>query len=1062
MALLKYYKRALLVVALSCGPPVTETTWAAKLTDSVPDRIVRLEAEAKIKAAEWNEQSIATAINDLNVAEQQCEVLELSVKRASILRTIAQFDFMLGNEDPGKRSLLLALRLVPREEKSEEVSILALLLSSTKGRGSSHAETQGYLNKINAIDERFLSQEALAAKFYALADKAYNERDTKSAIDLSSRSVEIWSKLQAIDDEAFGLLLLGYAHSTNTAYSTGLELVRSALEKFESTQNKRGIALSNIALGNILTTIDDKQAALNAYQRAERMFPSGVDQLELARLFNGMGHIYEDYGLLPESLDYRKKALALFRSDHHVFGELAVLIRIAKLEYLTGDETSAHTGFLQAMGLARRLNDKYSQLIIEEELADFHFFLKSFDHSKAGYLKFVASADKLGLKRDKGPILNKLGRLYQLEGDEQRARQSYIESIALSRELVNPITEADALFNFATLHYEHGRGEEALDVAAKSLELTNSLYANVDNSRLKTNYHSTNYERYKFVIGMMMSTARLNSDNANQINVLRILEQSFSQAMLEGLALAGDGFTSDAEPGTLQRRKELLTILNAKSDELTQMLSDGTDRAETEAKAVEIRDIQLRLEEIRAELKQKSPIYSAIKNPEPFDVGDFQANVLDENSVLLEFSLGTDESYLWAVDRTSVNAYYLPPRDRIEARVEKLRGLLSGREILAGEALEVYQKRIADADAEYLVEARALSEELLWQAADKIKGKRLIVVADGRLNYFPIGSLPMPGSGSDEPILLGQEVVYEPSASALKLFKMETKTEHMPSKDLLVYADPVFSKSDERLTGLDAANAGFVSTILGTFRSGASLDSMPRLPASELEAKSISDVVGINQTTVRSGFAANRESVINSDITDYKILHFATHGLIDEKRPELSGILLSLFDKDGKPQDGGFIRLQDVYGLNLHADLVVLSACDTGIGKEVKGEGVMSLNNAFLQSGAKSVVSSLWKVDDNATKELMTEFYRGIAADGLTASAALRQAQIKMYNDPRFRSPFFWAAFTAQGDYQRVPQISRGFGSWIYIAGIFLLLMFGIYGYRRFLTQSRKIAKTQR
>ena len=145
------------------------------------------------------------------------------------------------------------------------------------------------------------------------------------------------------------------------------------------------------------------------------------------------------------------------------------------------------------------------------------------------------------------------------------------------------------------------------------------------------------------------------------------------------------------------------------------------------------------------------------------------------------------------------------------------------------------------------------------------------------------------------------------------------------------------------------------------------------------------------------------------------------------------------------------IRLQDVYGLNLRSDLVVLSACETGIGKEVRGEGLMSLNNAFLQAGAKTVVSSLWKVDDTATKLLMTNFYQAIATEGLTASAALRKAQIAMYKDPRYSSPFHWAAFTAQGDYQRVPGVSSHYAIWIFGFGIVcaLLLSGALYDCKR-------------
>ncbi|MEO7658856.1 MAG: CHAT domain-containing protein, partial [Pyrinomonadaceae bacterium] len=261
----------------------------------------------------------------------------------------------------------------------------------------------------------------------------------------------------------------------------------------------------------------------------------------------------------------------------------------------------------------------------------------------------------------------------------------------------------------------------------------------------------------------------------------------------------------------------------------------------------------------------------------------------------------------------------------------------------------------------------------------------------------------------------------------------------------LIFADPVYAKTDERLKGTDSNNSTIGSRVSGNLRSFESLHSLSRLPGSDKEAVSIAKVIGSDNATIRSGFEANRQSVLAPDVTNFKIIHFAAHGLIEEDRPELSGIVLSLFDRAGEPQDGGIIRLQDVYGMRLSADIVVLSACDTGMGKEVKGEGLVSLNNAFIQAGARTVISSLWKVDDTATQVLMTEFYRTLVSDRLTAAAALRNAQLKMYRDPRFRSPFYWASFTAHGDMWKVPALENHIDYRYIILPILLILLVGIY-----------------
>jgi CHAT domain-containing protein len=199
-------------------------------------------------------------------------------------------------------------------------------------------------------------------------------------------------------------------------------------------------------------------------------------------------------------------------------------------------------------------------------------------------------------------------------------------------------------------------------------------------------------------------------------------------------------------------------------------------------------------------------------------------------------------------------------------------------------------------------------------------------------------------------------------------------------------------------------------------------------------------------------FKANRSLATSSDLSHYKIVHFATHGILNSDHPELSGLVLSLVNEAGQPEDG-FLRLRDIYNLNLPADLVVLSACNTGLGRDVRGEGLVGLTRGFMYAGSSAVVASLWKVDDEATADLMKHFYHAMLVEGLRPPAALRQAQIAVWKQQRWRAPYFWAGFILQGEYDRAifpREYSRHRGSGLAVAGIILLILSGaLYAFRR-------------
>ncbi|HKX31999.1 MAG TPA: CHAT domain-containing protein, partial [Blastocatellia bacterium] len=457
---------------------------------------------------------------------------------------------------------------------------------------------------------------------------------------------------------------------------------------------------------------------------------------------------------------------------------------------------------------------------------------------------------------------------------------------------------------------------------------------------------------------------------------------------------------------------------------------------------------------------------------------EIQRQVLDPDTLLLEYSLGERRSFLFAVTPTEIQSFVLPGRNEIERQTKRMLALLeaSGRpqafksmaarrrwertiQLLAGPgrarkfkspaAKQRWEERVRD---DYQRSAALLSRSLLAPVGELLSHKRLLIVGDGVLHYLPFAALPEPAAEASSassstmrrqgrtaglpPLVVNHEIAMIPSASTLAVLRQELNGRPVASKMVAVLADPVFDRDDERLTALprekipeapefqwsvsdrNSAPGGISGALFRQSETGPAPDLMiPRLPGSRREAEAIMTLVPETQKMAAFDFDANLATARSAELGAYRYLHFATHGLINSERPELSGLVLSLVDREGNRQPG-ILRTQDIYNLKLPVELVVLSACRTALGKESGGEGVMGLTRGFFYAGARRVIASLWMVNDSATAELMRRFYHELLSEKrLSPAAALRAAQVSMWRERKWEAPYYWAAFTLQGEW---------------------------------------------
>ncbi len=524
----------------------------------------------------------------------------------------------------------------------------------------------------------------------------------------------------------------------------------------------------------------------------------------------------------------------------------------------------------------------------------------------------------------------------------------------------------------------------------------------------------------------------------------RINEQSRARSLLEMLSETNAAITEGVPAELLKRKQEnfdrqqdiadILTGINISSEEMKKK------PAELDA---ELEKLQAEYEEIENQIRTASPRYATLTANKPLTLAEVQQNVLDDQTVLVEYALQSDDSYLFAVSKGSVSLFKLPARAQVEKLATDLRAQLIPAKLQrrivgidvaeANRGLGVASSAPEDA-APFVAASNALYKAVLEPVAGIVGEKRLMIVADGALNYVPFEVLLKtadPGDFSSLGYLVKtNEVVYAPSASVVGAIKQQrTKA---TGRSMLIIADPVFNSNDARARKGPAAAAGDAEVrglgiqgalvdVAGstTPASNATMEGLPlaRLNGTRVEADQISRLVRSSggQADVWLDLDANEDNVTTRDVSKYRIIHVATHGLLNAERPQFTGVVLSLV---GNKTHDGFVRTDEVFNLRLGSPLVMLSACETGLGKEKRGEGVMGLTRAFMYAGAPTVGVSLWSVADKSTADLMTDFYkRLLSAENTTSSGALRGAQLAMISGKKYSAPFYWAPFVLVGDW---------------------------------------------
>jgi len=766
-----------------------------------------------------------------------------------------------------------------------------------------------------------------------------------------------------------------------------------------------GSALSNI--GKIYSDLADWQTALEYYAQALTVFrASGLKPYEAITLGN-IGIAYHQSGEQEKALEYLEQSLPIIRAAGNKNSEAYTLLNIGRVYRRLGDFEEALSYYDQALAIQQQTGNRADASETLDEYGLVYSAQGHYDKALAHHRQALEIQRATGNVRREAVALTNLGDTYRLSGEPEKALEQYHQALAIFRSIDDLSTAAVALEGIARTEQKRGKLADARKYIEESLALRETVRSRSGSLQLRASYRATIEKAYEFYIDVLMQQ-KLDAD------ALHASERGRARSLLEQLSEARIDIRQGVDSSLIEKERDLTRVLNAKAQrEMTLKARKGSSDEITRVQR-EISELEDQYQQVQAAIRKSSPQYSALTQPQPLDLKGIQRE-LDPNTVLLEYSLGEERSYVWVITQNSLKTYALPQRQEIENVARRVSGSLAARSTTVVESAAQRRERIARADAEFEKAASELSRMILAPASAEFGKKRLVVVADGALQYVPFAALSV---ASNRRLIVDHELVSLPSASAFALQRQILANRPLAPETVAVIADPVFSTNDVRLNPGARVNELASTRIIehGPGGPGGQL-SIPRLPFTRWEADQILAVSPAGSTLKAVGFNANRAVAGNGELSHYRYVHFATHGYVDTERAGFSAVVLSMFDKDGKPQDG-FLRTHDIYNLKLPAELVVLSACETGLGKEVTGEGLEGLTRAFMYAGARRVVVSLWNVNDKATASLMQRLYTEMLRSNKTPAAALRAAQIEMLRARQWQSPYFWAPFVMQGEWK--------------------------------------------
>jgi len=846
-----------------------------------------------------------------------------------------------------------------------------------------------------------------ARQLLQLSEKQ-NENNHSLALQTANRALEI---SKSLGDESGIATALGQVARCYFAQSDLVEATNTYQQALESWRQQGNVHYQAETL-NMLGYIDAEkgewQSAISYFTQAEAINKESDPEL-MGQSAAGLASVFIDSGAPASALIHYQRARDFYQKAAYERGVNRMTMMIGYANFLIEDFPAAENNLQTA--LASFEPSSVDAVQCNEYISQLNISAGEYAEALQHLLPALETYERAGNPKQAARVRALIGQVYEQQGNLADARASYLAASETFRRLSDRVSDAAVSFALGRLELQAGNYDAAEEFLKHSVENTERIRSSSTGRELKQAFSASVHARYAAYVECLMRKHAQQPSLGLDVMAFEASELAKGRSLAELLHDTQTDLLNGVDPQTAEHEKSLRQVIRAKEDYRIELLATAYSKEDLDQLETSLARLREEYKEVLDKLRIANPSYERISQPSAYSLRQIQQEVVDDKTVLVEYLLGNNASYVWLVTKNNLAAYEIPKEAIITEAVGKLYNVLS-------------VKPTAETEATLRDAARELGQMVLGPVAGQLSGRRVIVVADGALNYVPFQVLPL----DRELLIESVEVINTPSASILGQLRSERSRRQPAEKVVAAFGDAVFASNYTEYKASSSSQVAATSTWRGINVGEDSFkpEKIQPLFYARWELRNLRDLLG-SEAFLATGFDASREKLESTDLGHYSILHLATHGVLNTKEPEKSGFYLSLVDRDGKPANG-FITMQDVYRMHVPVLLVVMSACQTGLGKEVKGEGLIGLTRGFMHAGASSVVSTLWRVDDEATSELMKHFYANMLEQGMTPAAALREAQNSIRQDPRWASPYYWAAFTLQGEYEQsihVPLTTR-------------------------------------